>query len=127
MDIEHFMHFILTILSDPKLALGVVAFCVTMLVLVLLLWVLRVIRRRREFGVSGQPAYPQPPKRQNGQQPIFTAALHGTAPAGLRSQRSLDELLAVEDSLKALRELYQRKLIPAEVYVKESQKYTGSL
>jgi hypothetical protein len=127
MDIEHFMHFIQIIFSDPQVALGVVAFCVTMLVLVLLLWVLRVIRRRRESGVSGQPAYPQPLVRQNGQQPIFTAALQGAKPAGIRSQRSVEELLAVEDSLMALRELYQRKLIPAEVYVKESQKYTGSL
>lgn len=54
--------------------------------------------------------------------PIFSSAI-GVAPQSL-AQRSLQELLAIEESLLAMRELYQRKLIPAEVYVSESLKYS---
>jgi hypothetical protein len=119
-------NFIQMLMSDPKLALGVVAFCGAMALLVLVLWVLRIMRRRREQAL-GQPAMTADQMRQYAQPPIFTAAINGGSGAGSMSHRSVEELLAVEDSLMALRELYQRKLIPAEVYIKESQKYTQSL
>ena len=39
----------------------------------------------------------------------------------------LSELLDIEEALLALRELYQRKLIPAHVYVDESMKHSARL
>jgi hypothetical protein len=119
-------NFIQMLMSDPKLALGVVAFCGAMALLVLVLWVLRIMRRRREQA-SGLPAMTADQMRQYAQPPIFTTAINGASGAGSMSHRSVDELLAAEDSLMALRELYQRKLIPADVYIKESQKYSQSL
>jgi hypothetical protein len=97
-----------------------------MALLILVLWVLRIMRRHREQA-AGQPVMTADQLRQYAQPPIFTTAINGTSAAGSMSHRNVDELLAVEDSLMALRELYQRKLIPAEVYIKESQKYMQSL
>lgn len=113
--IDNLMPYLKMIKSHPELALGLIIFCLTAFMLMTLLWVIRVLRRPR----TAKPmAY--------AQEPIFAAALNGHAGAAM-SHRSLDELLSIEDSLKALRELYHRKLIPADVYVKESQKYAESL
>lgn len=119
-------NFIQMLMSDPKLALGVVAFCGAMALLILVLWGLRIMRRHREQA-AGQTAKMADQLHQYAQPPIFTTAIKGASGADSMSHRNVDELLAVEDSLMALRELYQRKLIPAEVYIKESQKYMQSL
>lgn len=116
MDIDNLMPFLKIIKSHPELALGMIVFCFTLLMLFVLLWVVRVIRRR----AGGKPSSAM-------HEPIFSASLQGHSAGVAMSHRSLDELLSVEDSLKALRELYHRKLIPADVYVKESQKYAESL
>lgn len=114
------------LLADPKLALGLAAFCGAMVLLLLSLWCLRIFRQRRDKAAA-QSGLTNDQQRENPHLPIFAKAIHGASGTEAMSHRSVEELLAVEDSLMALRELYQRRLIPAEVYVKESQKYTQSL
>ena len=114
--INNLMPYLKAIKNHPELALGVIVFCFAILMMMTLLWLIRVIRRRP----SAKPLSAM-------HEPIFGASINGHAPGGAMSHRSLDELLSIEDSLKALRELYHRKLIPVEVYVKESQKYAESL
>jgi len=113
---DKLMPFLNTFKNHPDLALGLVFFCLTMFVLLALLSLARGMRSRSK-------ALPISSVRE----PIFAAAVNGHGGSQAMSNRSIDELLALEDSLKALRELYHRKLIPAEVYVRESKKYAESL
>jgi hypothetical protein len=105
---------------EPKVMAAVLIAMASMLVV---LGLASLIRRMRQpnFAVAIKHASAAAPTPERVP-PIFSSAI-GSAPQSL-TQRSLQELLAIEESLLAMRELYQRKLIPAEVYVSESLKYS---
>lgn len=114
--LDKLMPFLFTIKRHPELASGMVFMGLTLFILLALLWVVRSVRQRSAPKPIGL-----------GQEPMFASGAQGLGGGHAMSNRSIDELVAIEDSLKALRELYHRKLIPAEVYVKESKKYAESL
>jgi hypothetical protein len=103
------------------------AVIITVAVMLVVMGLASLIRRMRQPKAAVHKP-PQPAVVSNArqvQQPIFSAAIGPqiSAPHSL-TKRSLDELLVIEESLLAMRELYQRKLIPADVYVSESLKYS---
>jgi hypothetical protein len=87
-------------------------------------WLIRVLRRSKLAKTTSKNIFSDPSLSSKA---IFANAGGRESDEVYLSRRSLGELLEIENSLLALRELYQRKLIPADVYVKESQKYAESL
>ena len=118
---------IVKLMQDPELALWVFISVFAIFVLLITVLVIRAMRKHRARKEAQSAFLRSLQQTQHRQQPIFTAALQPASVGNVMSRRHIDELLAIEDSLLALRELYHRKLIPAEVYISESQKYAENL
>jgi hypothetical protein len=106
-----------------------VEFFLLLLVVVVLLMLLVAIRRvsainknkknRKIFsGVvpAKNPSLPKQKEEEQIEPKLFT-----------QSNTQLSQLIDIEEALLALRELYQRKLIDADLYVQESMKYAAKL
>lgn len=115
------------LMHDPELALlGFIAVFAVFTLLVTIL-IIRAMRKRRALKHAQAQMLRSLQESQPRIPPVFTAALQSAPVGNIMSRQNMDELLAIEDSLMALRELYHRKLIPADVYVAESRKYAENL
>jgi ABC-type sulfate transport system permease component len=103
-------------LKNPHFVLGLMT---ALLFLIALLLIAIFIRKNRsdKADMSNSATSVKPA--------LFTTALTGGASS--LTSRSMSELLAIEESLMALRELYHRKLISSEIYVEESMKHSAQL
>ena len=101
------------------------AFVVLTAVLVLVLLV-AIFRRPKK---NTRPVFQMPePLAQNGVRNVRNDLFSQSIPnrtTQASAHIGLSELLDIEEALLALRELYQRKLIPAHVYVDESMKHSA--
>jgi type VI protein secretion system component VasK len=95
------------------------------LFLVALLWVIRKNRQATQAQKAQKPNNAIRNADTKNLNPIFSSAIpvSPTSKQSSLAKRNLDELLEIEESLLAVRELYLRKLIPVDVYVTESLKY----
>lgn len=102
--------------KSPNVVLGLIS---VLLILIACLFISIFIRlnRTKKVNMANTNTAAKPP--------IFSSALVGGASS--LSAHSLDDLLAIEESLMALRELYHRKLISPDIYVEESMKYSSKI
>ena len=103
------------------------AFLILLAVMVLLILVAIFRRPKRKplpvFHMSESPAANAPSAVRKD---LFSQSIPTHAhPAG--SHMNMSDLLDIEEALLALRELYHRKLISANVYVDESMKHSARL
>ena len=103
------------------------AFVLLTAVLVLVLLV-AIFRRPKQ---NTRPVFQMPePLAQNDVRNVRNDLFSQSIPnrtTQASAHMGLSELLDIEEALLALRELYQRKLIPAHVYVDESMKHSARL
>lgn len=101
-------------IKSPNIVLGLIS-VLLILIACLLISIFIRLNRTKKIDMSNTTTAAKPP--------IFSSALVGGASS--LSAHSLDDLLAIEESLMALRELYHRKLISTDIYIKESMKHSS--
>ena len=102
------------------------AFLVLLAVLLLLLLVAIFRRPKRQRPTFQMPSDALQTREPSVRQDLFSQSIPTRAQqAG--THIGMADLLDIEEALLALRELYQRKLISAQVYIDESMKHSARL
>lgn len=131
MDMSFLFPVIEFVLNRPlESVIGLMAFMLIVMTIVLLRVIHRslhaaqlVTERQRQSAREPGLGIAQAPVTQ----PVAPETSRVRSAPGRTLRRSLDELLEIEEALLGLRELYWRKLIPTDVYVRESLKLGSRL
>lgn len=131
MDMSFLFPVIEFVLNRPlESVIGLMAFMLIVMTIVLLRVIHRslhaaqlVTERQRQSAQEPGLGIAQAPVTQ----PVAPETSRVRSAPGRTLRRSLDELLEIEEALLGLRELYWRKLIPTDVYVRESLKLGSRL
>jgi hypothetical protein len=131
MDLSFLFPLIELVVSRPLESLVGLMALMLVLMTVVLLWVVHRSLRAAQKVTELQHQAAKEPALGIDQAAISQGALPETSRVrvapGRTLRRSLDELLEIEEGLLGLRELYWRRLIPIDVYVRESLKLGSRL
>jgi hypothetical protein len=119
-----FLEFFLQIIFERSIE--VFLFALSIFVLLMILIVLRRSRKLRESKRSKKIFSGVIPE-VNAFSPTKNRELQIEPNFSIQSSVHVNHLIDIEEALLALRELYQRKLIDADLYVKESMKHAARL
>jgi hypothetical protein len=119
-----FLEFLLQIIFERSIE--VFLFALSIFVLLMILIVLRRSRKLRESKRSKKIFSGVIPE-VNAFSPTKSRELRIEPNFAIQSSVHVNHLIDIEEALLALRELYQRKLIDADLYVKESMKHAARL